>query len=89
MSVRIRLRRSGKVNQPTHRIVVADIRSPRDGSFIECIGFYDPRHGTETVDVARADHWIKNGALPTDTVSAILKRARVAKPQVEAVATPA
>jgi small subunit ribosomal protein S16 len=80
MAVRIRLRRTGKLSQPCHRIVVADGRSPRDGRFIENIGFYDPRHDTEKVDLARADHWIKMGAQPTDTVNAILKRARDGKP---------
>ena len=54
MSVKIRLRRTGKVNQPSHRIVVTDIRSPRNGTFIECIGYYDPRHKVEKVEVDRA-----------------------------------
>jgi small subunit ribosomal protein S16 len=79
MSVKIRLRRTGKINQPAHRIVVTDIRSPRDGSFIECIGFYDPRHETETVDVARVDYWLSKGAKTSETVAAIVKRAREGK----------
>lgn len=76
MAVKIRLRRTGKPNQPCHRIVVTDVRSPRDGSFIECIGWYDPRHKQEKIDVARADHWVKQGARPSDTVAAIIKRAK-------------
>jgi small subunit ribosomal protein S16 len=87
MAVKIRLRRTGKLNQACHRIVVADVRSPRDGSFIECIGWYDPRHKQEKVDVARAEHWLKQGAKASDTVAAIIKRAKAgtamgAKPQV-------
>jgi small subunit ribosomal protein S16 len=80
MSVRIRLRRIGKRNQGCHRIVVTDIRSPRDGRFIEKIGFYDPRHKTETLDLARAEYWLSCGAQPTETVGAIIKRARAGKP---------
>ena len=76
MSVKIRLRRTGKVNQPSHRIVVTDIRSPRNGTFIECIGYYDPRHKIEKVEVDRADFWIARGALPSETCAAIIKRAR-------------
>ena len=76
MSVRIRLSRTGKVCQPCHRIVVTDIRHPRDGRIIENIGFYDPRHKTESILLERADFWIGRGALPSDTVSAIIKRAR-------------
>ena len=56
MSVRIRLRRIGKKNQGCHRVVVADIRSPRDGRFIEQVSFYDPPHKTATVDLMRVDY---------------------------------
>jgi len=76
MAVKIRLRRSGKVNEPCHRIVVADGRSPRDGRFIENIGMYDPRHKTERVDLERADYWLGCGAQASETVAAIIKRAR-------------
>lgn len=76
MAVKIRLRRSGKVNEPCHRIVVADGRSPRDGRFIENIGMYDPRHKTERVDLERADYWLGCGAQASETVTAIIKRAR-------------
>jgi small subunit ribosomal protein S16 len=87
MSVKIRLRRTGKINAACHRIVVADSRSPRDGRFIEIIGYYDPRHNDEKVDLERADYWVSKGAQPSETVSAIIKRARNAAPAVAADAT--
>ncbi len=86
MSVKIRLRRTGKINAACHRIVVADSRSPRDGRFIEIIGYYDPRHDDEKIDLERADYWIGVGAQPSETVSAIIKRARNAAPAAEAPA---
>jgi small subunit ribosomal protein S16 len=76
MAVRIRLRRTGKRNAPAHRIVVADQRSPRDGRFIEVVGHYDPRNRTESVRLDRVDYWLSQGAQPSDTVDAIVKRAR-------------
>lgn len=76
MAVRIRLRRTGKRNAPAHRIVVTDKRNPRDGNFIECIGTYNPRHSTENIDIERADYWLSQGAQPSETVSAIIKRCR-------------
>lgn len=79
MSVVIRLRRTGKRNAACHRIVVTDSRSPRDGNFIENIGFYDPRHKFEKIDLSRVDHWIPRGAQPSDTVSDIIRRARAGK----------
>jgi len=84
MSVKIRLRRTGKINAACHRIVVADSRSPRDGRFIEIIGYYDPRHNDEKVDLERADYWVSKGAQPSETVSAIIKRARNAAPAAAA-----
>ena len=90
MAVKIRLRRMGKLNQPTHRIVVTDERCPRDGRFLERIGFYDPRHNEETVDLARVDYWVGVGAQCSPTVAAIVKRVRAAVPAAPAVAaTPA
>ena len=77
--VTIRLRRTGKRNAACHRIVVADSRSPRDGRFIEIIGLYDPRHETEKIDLERVDYWLPRGAQPSETVSAIIKRARAAQ----------
>ena len=77
--VKIRLRRMGAKKAPYYRIIVADSRSPRDGRFIEEIGTYDPltEPATITVDAEKAQQWIKNGAQPTDTVKALLKKANV------------
>lgn len=77
MAVKIRLKRIGMKKQPHYRVVVADARSPRDGRFIEEIGTYDPRREPSTViiDVEKARAWMKNGAQPTDTVRALLKKA--------------
>ncbi len=76
MAVKIRLRRMGAKKAPFYRIVVADSRYPRDGRFIEEIGTYNPvATPTEVkVDVEKAKQWIANGAQPTDTVKAILKK---------------
>lgn len=75
--VKIRLRRMGAKKNPYYRIVVSDSRSPRDGRFIEEIGTYDPLSDPATikVDSERAKYWISNGAQPTDTVKALLKKA--------------
>lgn len=77
--VKIRLRRMGAKKAPYYRIVVADSRSPRDGRCIEEIGTYNPltTPSTVTVDAEKAQEWIKNGAQPTDTVKALLKKANV------------
>jgi small subunit ribosomal protein S16 len=80
MAVCIRLRRMGKRNAPAHRIVVADQRSPRDGRFIEILGTYNPRAKEESIDLARAEYWISQGAQPSDTVSGIIKRAKAGQP---------
>ena len=75
MAVKIRLRRIGAKKAPFYRIVVADSRYPRDGRFIEEIGYYDPTKEPSVVkiDAEKAQTWIKNGAQPTDTVKKILK----------------
>lgn len=75
--VKIRLRRMGAKKNPYYRIVVADSLSPRDGRFIEEIGSYDPlaEPAKITLNNERAQYWIKNGAQPTDTVKALLKKA--------------
>ena len=75
--VKIRLRRMGAKKAPFYRIVVADSRYPRDGRFIEEIGTYDPLSESNSlhVDLERAKYWIANGAQPTDTVRALLKKA--------------
>ena len=79
--VKIRLRRMGAKKAPFYRIVVADSRSPRDGRCIEEIGTYDPLASPSaiSVDLGRAQYWIKNGAQPTDTVRALLKKAEAAE----------
>src|SRR5690606_9890314 len=85
MALRIRLRRMGRRNAPTYRIVVAESSMPRDGRIIESIGHYNPRTDplTLAVDRNRALHWLDKGATPTDTVHALLKRAGVFKPESE------
>ena len=77
--VKIRLRRMGAKKAPYYRIIVADSRSPRDGRCIEEIGTYGPltEPATIAVDAEKAQQWIKNGAQPTDTVKALLKKANV------------
>ena len=76
MAVKIRLRRMGKKKAPFYRVVVADARYPRDGRFIEEIGFYDTMKETDSVkiDADAAKKWIANGAQPTDTVKSLLKK---------------
>lgn len=76
MAVKIRLRRMGAKKAPFYRIVVADSRYPRDGRFIEEIGYYDPTKNPSVVkvDAEAAKKWIANGAQPTDTVKEILKK---------------
>ena len=76
MAVKIRLRRMGAKKAPFYRIVVADSRYPRDGRFIEEIGYYNPmtEPSTVKVDAEKAKQWIANGAQPTDTVKALLKK---------------
>ena len=76
MAVKIRLRRIGAKKNPFYRVVVADSRSPRNGRFIEEIGTYDPMKDPAEVkiDGEKAKAWIANGAQPTDTVRALLKK---------------
>ena len=76
MAVKIRLRRMGAKKAPFYRIVVADSRYPRDGRFIEEIGTYNPvtTPSEIKVDAEKAKQWIANGAQPTDTVKALLKK---------------
>ena len=74
--VKIRLRRVGAKKQPSYRVVVADSRSPRDGRFIEVIGFFNPRTEPPTVEIKedRALYWLSQGAQPTGAVAGLLKR---------------
>ena len=77
--VKIRLRRMGAKKAPFYRIVVADSRFPRDGRFIEELGTYKPQEQPSEfkIDAEKAQQWIKDGAQPTDTVRALLKKAGV------------
>lgn len=79
MAVKIRLRRMGAKKAPFYRIVVADSRFPRDGRFIEELGYYDPTKNPTVIEVdgEKAKKWIANGAQPTDTVRALLKKKEV------------
>ena len=79
MAVKIRLRRMGAKKAPFYRVVVADSRYPRDGRFIEEIGTYNPmtEPATVNIDAELAKKWIGNGAQPTDTVKALLKKSNI------------
>lgn len=79
MAVKIRLKRTGTRNAACHRIVVTDMRSARDGRAIEEIGFYDPRHKDEKIELERAEYWLSQGAQASETVESIIKRAREGK----------
>jgi small subunit ribosomal protein S16 len=74
--VKIRLRRTGSKKKPTYRVVVADSRSPRDGRFVEILGYYDPRTQPVTFNIQedRAMHWLSVGAQPTEVVEKLLKK---------------
>lgn len=77
--VKIRLKRMGAHKRPFYRVVVADSRTPRDGRFIEEIGTYNPLKDPAEIkiDTEKAQKWISNGAQPTDTVRALLKKSGV------------
>ena len=79
--VKIRLKRMGANKKPFYRIVVADSRYPRDGRFIEEIGYFNPITEPETVkiDEEKANKWLATGAQPTDTVKRLLKKAEILK----------
>lgn len=76
MAVKIRLKRMGMKKKPFYRVVVADIRSPRDGRFIEEIGYYNPMTSPAEIkiDQERAKYWLGVGAQPTDTAKVLLKK---------------
>jgi len=78
MAVKIRLKRIGAKNTPVFRIVVADSRSPRDGKFLEELGTYHPlkKDNNYTLKLERAEHWLKVGAQPSETVASFIKKAR-------------
>lgn len=79
--VKMRLRRIGAKKAPSYRIVIADSRSPRDGRFIEQIGFYDPLKNPAEIkiDAEKAKQWLANGAQPTETVRSLLKKTEIIK----------
>ena len=81
MAVKIRLKRMGKKKAPFYRVIVADSRSPRDGRFIEELGYYDPNQEPSVikVDEEKAKKWLATGAQPTATVAKILKIAGIEK----------
>ena len=78
MSVKIRLRRMGRKKQPHYRIVVADSASPRDGRFVETLGYYKPLSDPArlVLDLERVDHWLAEGASPSGTVKSLISKAR-------------
>ena len=79
--IKLRLKRMGAKGRPSYRIVAADQKSPRDGRFIEVIGFYDPLTDPATVKIneERARHWLSVGAQPSDTVGDLLRRAGITR----------
>lgn len=72
----IRMRRTGSKKRPYYRVVVTEARTPREGGFLEVLGFYNPRTKPAVVEIdrARVDHWIQQGARPSDSVRTLLKR---------------
>ena len=91
MSVKIRLKRVGAKNTPIFRVVVTDGRNPRDGRFIEEIGTYTPtkKQGVKfEIQLDRADYWIGVGAQPSETVSNMIKKARISADAAPAEAAP-
>ena len=81
MAVKIRLRRMGAKKAPFYRVIVADERSPRDGKFIDEIGYYNPLTNPAEVkiDAEKAQKWLENGAQPTETVKSLLKKNGIVK----------
>ena len=79
MAVKIRLRRMGAKKAPFYRVVVADSRYPRDGRFIEEVGYYDPTKEPSVIkiDAEKVKKWLENGAQPTETVRSLLKKSSI------------
>jgi len=77
--VKIRLKRMGAHKKPFYRVVVADSRAPRDGKFIEEIGYYDPMKEPKVINIKAdlAKKWLDNGAQPTETVKALFKKSGI------------
>lgn len=86
--VRIRLTRMGAKKKPFYRVIVADSRSPRDGRFIEQLGYYDPMKDPFDLrlDVERVDYWLGQGAQPSETVNRLIAKARDGYGQTDAPA---
>jgi len=84
----IRLRRTGSKKRPFFRVVVTDSRTARDSSFVEVLGHYNPRTKPETLDIERErlDHWLKQGARPSDTVRTLVARMPAVPPAAESAA---
>ena len=81
MAVKIRLKRIGAKKSPFYRVIVADERSPRNGKFIEELGYYNPMSDPAEIkiDAEKASKWLETGAQPTDTVRALLKKSEILK----------
>lgn len=81
MAVKMRLKRMGQKKAPFYRVIVADSRSPRDGRFIEEVGYYDPTKDPSVIkiDEELAKKWLSQGAQPTDTIAKLLKIAGIEK----------
>ncbi|HUU45938.1 MAG TPA: 30S ribosomal protein S16 [Acidobacteriota bacterium] len=81
MAVTIRLRRGGRHNRPMYRVVAADSRSPREGRFLENLGWYRPldKPAKVDLDVERTLHWLRQGARPSDTVASLFRQTGLAK----------
>lgn len=84
--VRIRMARMGAKKKPFYRVVVADSRAPRDGRFLEQIGYYDPMQNPKRIqiDLSRVDHWLSVGAQPSDTVRSLIANMRASVTEVSA-----
>lgn len=83
MAVKIRLRRMGSKNKPFFRVVVQDARRAPTGRFIETLGWYDPKQDGQnfSLNIGRVDHWLSNGAQPSDTVKSLISKARTLTPE--------
>ncbi len=88
MSLKIRLSRVGAVHKPYYRVVVAETRSRRDGAAVEVLGTYQPTVKGSQINLKldRVDYWMSKGALPSDTLNSLIKKARKAAPAAEAPA---
>jgi small subunit ribosomal protein S16 len=85
MAVVLRLSRAGTHKAPFYHVVATDSRKPRDGKYIEDVGIYDPTKRPEVLQfkAERVQHWLSAGAVPSQTVAMLLKRAKIAKPAAE------